>query len=56
MGLLVFHDQVLFGIALGPQTIFGPMCYAQVHLGFTGEISPRDVSLLLSRGITQKAL
>ena len=31
--LLVFRGQDLFGIIFWAQTIFGPMPYAQVHLG-----------------------
>ena len=32
------------------------MPYAQVRIGFTGELSLRDTTLLLERGITRKAL
>ena len=55
-GLLICHGQDLFGIVLGPQSISGPLPYVQVHMGFTGEMSPRDVTLFLDRGITRKAL
>ena len=55
-GLLIYHGQDLLGIALRPQSISGPLPYVQVCRGFIGEMSPRDVSLLLRRGITRKAL
>ena len=46
----------MFGIRLGPDPFRAPLPYPYAQIGLTGVVTPRDVSFLLSRGITRKAL
>ena len=55
-GAQVFYGNSLFGIRVGPAALSGPMAYPCANIGFTGEITPADEKLLLSRGITCNAL
>ena len=49
------HGTELFGIRYGSDPFHAPSPYPYVQIGFTGEISPHDVSLILSRGVTRSA-
>ena len=55
-GILIFYGNSLFGITVGPAALAGPLAYPCANLGFTGEVTPADEKLLLSRGITRSAL
>ena len=55
-GFLIFHGNSLFGITVGPAALAGPLAYPCANLGFSGEVTPADEKLLLSRGITRNAL
>ena len=55
-GVQVFYGNSLFGIRVGPAALSGPMAYPCANIGFTGEITPADEKLLLSRGVTRNAL
>ena len=55
-GILIFYGNSLFGIIVGPAALAGPLAYPCAKLGFTGEVTPADEKLLLSRGITRSAL
>ena len=52
----MFYRNSLFGITVGPAAFAGPLAYPCANLGFTGEVPPADEKLLLSRGITRRAL
>ena len=54
-GILIFYGSSLFGITVGPAAVLGPLAYPSANLGFTGEVTPADEKLLLSRGITRHA-
>ena len=50
------HGHDLFGIRLGSEPFHVPATYPCATVELTAEISPRDVALLLARGITCTAL
>ena len=52
----ILHGTELFGIRYGSDPFHATSPYPYVQIGFTGEISPQDVSLILSRGMTRNAL
>ena len=54
--ILIFYGKSLFGITVGPAAFTGPLAYPCASLGFTGEVTPADEKLLLSRGITRRVL
>ena len=56
LGMIIFYGNSLFGIIVGPAAFTGPLAYPCANLGFTGEVTPADEKLLLSRGITWRAL
>ena len=42
-GILIFYGNSLFGIAVGPSAMAGPLAYPNAaNLGFTGEVAPTD--------------
>ena len=55
-GIQIFYGNSLFGISVGPAALAGPMAYPYANLGVTGEVTPANEKLLLSRGITRNAL
>ena len=55
-GIQIFYGNSLFGISVGPAALAGPMVNLCANMGFTGEVTPADEKLLLSRGITRNAL
>ena len=54
--ICILHGHDLFGIRLGTDPFHVPAAYPCATLGLTGEITPRDVALLLARGNTRTAL
>ena len=52
----ILHGHDLFGIRLGSDPFHVPVPYPCATVGLTGEVTPRDVALLLARRITRTAL
>ena len=48
--MLFLHGHEMFGIRLGLDPFNAPLPYPYAMIGLTGEVTPHDVSFLLSRG------
>ena len=53
--ICILHGHDLFGVRLGSDPFHVPAAYPCASIELTGEITPRDVALLLARGITRTA-